>query len=403
MSSYPRPECPRATASSPPRRQWAGRSSVRSSSRTGGSRSAPGGARPLLAVTGTDGKTTTTLLAVAMLEAGGVAAVAAGNTDVPLVSAVDDEDVEAFVVECTSFRLAWTEQFRGDGAAWLNLAEDHLNWHASMATYEAAKARIFSQQHPNDVAIGYVADPVVMAHLRAAPGRRCTFGLGDADYRVEGTGSEGRLVGPAGLLADVAALPRALPHDLTNGLAAAALVLETGLVAPDAVAAALASFHGPPHRIELVGDAGGVRWFNDSKATTPHAASAAIRAFDHVVLIAGGLNKGLDLAPLAADPGRIRAVVRDRRGRIRRRRRVRRRDPGLHGDVDGRGRRTGEPSGPSRGRRPAVAGMRQLRLVSRRRVSRTRGRLPPPRAGAARHRLPDPFRSCLMSERSGSI
>jgi UDP-N-acetylmuramoylalanine--D-glutamate ligase len=100
-----------------------------------------------------------------------------------------------------------------------------------------------------------------------------------------------------------------LPHDLTNGLAAAALVLETGLVTPAAVAAALRSFTGPPHRIELVGDAGGVRWFNDSKATTPHAASAAIRAFDHVVLIAGGLNKGLDLAPLASDPARVRAVV----------------------------------------------------------------------------------------------
>jgi UDP-N-acetylmuramoylalanine--D-glutamate ligase len=268
-----------------------------------------GGPRPLLGVTGTDGKTTTTLLAVAMLEAGGVRTVAAGNTDVPLVTAVDDEDIDAFVVECTSFRLAWTEQFRADGAAWLNFAEDHLNWHVSMATYEAAKGRIFSQQCPTDVAIGYVVDPVVMAHLRVAPGRKRTFGLSDGDYRVEGTGTDGRLAGPAGPLAHVASLPRALPHDLTNSLAAAALVLETGLVAPDAVAAALATFTGPPHRIELVGDAGGVRWFNDSKATTPHAASAAIRAFDHIVLIAGGLNKGLDLSPLAADPRRIRAVV----------------------------------------------------------------------------------------------
>jgi UDP-N-acetylmuramoylalanine--D-glutamate ligase len=263
-----------------------------------------GGPRPLLAVTGTDGKTTTTLMAVAMLEAGGVRSVAAGNTDVPLVTALD-LDVDAFVVECTSFRLAWTERFRADAAAWLNLAEDHLNWHTSMATYERAKARIFSGQRPTDVAIGYAADPVVMAHLRAAPGRRRTFALEDADYRVE----RGTLVGPTGDLAAVADLPRALPHDLTNGLAAAALVLETGLVTPAAVATALHSFTGPPHRIELVGDAGGVRWYNDSKATTPHAASAAIRAFDHVVLIAGGLNKGLDLSPLACDPARVRAVV----------------------------------------------------------------------------------------------
>jgi UDP-N-acetylmuramoylalanine--D-glutamate ligase len=269
----------------------------------------PGGPRPMLAITGTDGKTTTTFLAVEMLRAEGRRAVAAGNTDVPLVEAVDDDDLDVFVVECASFRLAWTERFRAEAAAWLNLAEDHLNWHTSMASYEAAKARIFDQQRPTDVAIGFAGDPVVMAHLRAAPGRRRTFGLPDADYRVEGTGSRRQLAGPDGPFADVAAMPRALPHDLTNALAAAALVLETGLAGRSAVADALTGFAAPPHRIELVGDAGGVRWYNDSKATTPHAASTAIRAFDHIVLIAGGLNKGLDLGPMAAEPERIRAVV----------------------------------------------------------------------------------------------
>ena len=263
-----------------------------------------GGPRPMLAVTGTDGKTTTTLWAVEMLAAGGVSSVAAGNTDVPLVEAVD-LDVDAFVVECASFRLAWTEQFRGDAAAWLNLAPDHLNWHASMATYEAAKARIFSQQRSDDVAIGFADDPTVMAHLDRAPARHRTFGVRSADYHVDGS----MLTGPQGALAPVSTLRRAMPHDLTNGLAAAALVLESGLVGPDAVAAGLASFVGPPHRIELVGDSDGVRWFNDSKATTPHAASVAIKAFDRVVLIAGGLNKGLDLAPMAAEPDRLRAVV----------------------------------------------------------------------------------------------
>jgi UDP-N-acetylmuramoylalanine--D-glutamate ligase len=264
----------------------------------------PGGPRPMLAVTGTDGKTTTTLWAVEMLAAGGVRSVAAGNTDVPLVAAVD-LDLDAYVVECTSFRLAWTEQFRGDAAAWLNLAPDHLNWHASMTTYEAAKARIFTQQRPEDVAIGFADDPTVMAHLTRAPARHRTFGARGADYHVD----DATLAGPEGVLAPVSSLRRALPHDLTNGLAAAALVLEAGLVGPDAVAAGLASFVGPPHRIELVGDGDGVRWFNDSKATTPHAASVAIRAFERVVLIAGGLNKGLDLAPMAAEPERLRAVV----------------------------------------------------------------------------------------------
>ena len=264
----------------------------------------PGGPRPMLAVTGTDGKTTTTFLAVEMLTAGGVKAVAAGNTDVPLVEALD-LDVDAFVVECASFRLAWTEHFRGEAAVWLNLAPDHLNWHASLATYEAAKARIFDQQRASDTAIGFVDDPAVMAHLHAAPARHRTFGLTGADYHVAGD----RLTGPAGPLARVATLGRALPHDLTNGLAAAALVTETGLVGPEAVAAGLASFRSPAHRIELVGQAGGVRWYNDSKATTPHAAAVAIRAFPRVVLVAGGLNKGLDLTPMAAAPDRVRAVV----------------------------------------------------------------------------------------------
>ncbi|MGI9031840.1 MAG: UDP-N-acetylmuramoyl-L-alanine--D-glutamate ligase, partial [Ilumatobacteraceae bacterium] len=265
-----------------------------------------GGPRPVLAVTGTDGKTSTTLWAVEMLRAGGVSTVAAGNTEVPLIEAIDHDDLEAFVVECTNHRLATAERFRGDVAAWINFAPDHLDWHRSVATYEAAKARIFTQQRPTDVAIGAVFDPTVMRHLAAAPGRTRTFGLHDADYDVS---PGGELRGPQGALGAVSTLRRALPHDVTNGLAAAALVLESGLAGTEAVTAGLASFPGVPHRIELVGDDGAVRWYNDSKATTPHAASAAIRAFARVVLIAGGQNKGLDLAPMADERQRIRAVV----------------------------------------------------------------------------------------------
>jgi UDP-N-acetylmuramoylalanine--D-glutamate ligase len=102
---------------------------------------------------------------------------------------------------------------------------------------------------------------------------------------------------------------RSLPHDITNALAASALVLETGLATADGIAAALASFVGAPHRIQLVGDDGAVRYYDDSKATTPHAALTAIRAFDRVVLIAGGKNKGLDLRPMGSEPARMRAVV----------------------------------------------------------------------------------------------
>ena len=100
---------------------------------------------------------------------------ACGNTETPLVSALA-ADVEAFVVECTSFRLAWTSCFRPEAAVWLNLAPDHLDWHATMDSYTAAKSRVWLHQQPFDAAIGYLDDPVVMDHLGRAPGRHVTFG-----------------------------------------------------------------------------------------------------------------------------------------------------------------------------------------------------------------------------------
>lgn len=284
----------------------------------------PGGPRPMVAITGTDGKTTTTELTVAILRAAGLRTEALGNTDVPLVDGVDAagaDELDAFVVECTSFRLTWTQEFRADAAAWLNLAPDHLNWHASMATYEAAKARIFELQRPTDTAIGFVDDPVVMARLAAAPGRHRTFGRAGADYHA----ADGWLVGPEGRIAEIASMRRALPHDITNALAASALVLETGLAGPDAVAEALATFAAPPHRLEPVGEHRGIRYYNDSKATTPHAASVAIRAFDSLVLIAGGSRKGVDLSPMGAEAQRIRAVVA-----------IGEAAPDIHGVFDGR-------------------------------------------------------------------
>jgi UDP-N-acetylmuramoylalanine--D-glutamate ligase len=175
-----------------------------------------------------------------------------------------------------------------------------------MATYAAAKARLWAFQGPDDAAIGYAADGVVMAHLADAPARHVTFGVDrGADYRRDGDA----LVGPAGRIGDVASMRRRLPHDVTNALAAAATVLEAGVAAPDGVAAALAAFRGPHHRIELVLSAGGVEWYDDSKATTVHACLAAVSGFESVVLLAGGRNKGLDLSPLAAAAPRLRAVV----------------------------------------------------------------------------------------------
>ncbi len=274
-------------------------------------RSRPGGPRPLLGITGTDGKTTTTLLTVEMLRAAGLRTVDAGNTTTPLVDAID-LDLDAFVVECTSFRLAWTHSFRCEAGAWLNLAPDHLDWHESMDTYIAAKARLWAAQRPEDVAIGRHGDPVVQRELARAPGRRLTFSIDNAaaDYHLDlSPDGEWWLAGPDGPIVPRAELRRNRPHDVANTLAACALVLESGLVDIEAIATAVARFDGPPHRLEPLGTWGGVSWYNDSKATTPHAAAAAIASFDRIVLIAGGYDKGVDLSPMAADASAVEAVV----------------------------------------------------------------------------------------------
>jgi UDP-N-acetylmuramoylalanine--D-glutamate ligase len=259
----------------------------------------------VLAVTGTDGKTTVTTWATAMLTASGRSAVTAGNTEVPLVAAIDDPTVEVFVVEASSFRLAHTERFEPAAATWLNFAPDHLDAHSSLERYEAAKARIWRDQPADAVAVGNADDPVVAAHLASAPARRVTFGTGAADYRLDGDA----LVAPDGaVLARAGELARAFPHDLANALAAAATALAGGATRAG-VRSALLGFGGLPHRVSMVGEAGGVRFYDDSKATAPHAVLAALRGFESVVLIAGGRNKGLDLGVLSAEAGRIRAVV----------------------------------------------------------------------------------------------
>jgi UDP-N-acetylmuramoylalanine--D-glutamate ligase len=265
----------------------------------------PAGARPVLGITGTDGKTTTTMLTAALLRGGGLRAEEVGNTDIPFMAAVDDPAVDVFVVECSSFRLQFTETFRCDASTWLNLAPDHLDWHPDLGHYAAAKEKIWAHVRPGDVAVVPHGNDLIAGAAARTVARVVTFGLDGGDYRVE----SGHLVGPSGALCDVGAMWRSMPHDITNSLAAAALVLETGLVPAGTVAGSLASFSPAHHRIEYVGTHGGSRWFDDSKATSPHAALTAIRAFDRIVLIAGGRNKGLDLTGMASEPGRMHAVV----------------------------------------------------------------------------------------------
>ena len=262
------------------------------------------GPRPMVAVTGTDGKTTTTLLVNAILRTAGLRSEAVGNTEVPLIESLAT-DAQAFAIECSSFRLEHTEQFRTQASAWLNIAPDHLDWHSSYQRYFDAKAKMWANCLPTDVAVAPVDDINILAVARASAARMVTFGATEGDYRVVG----GELCGPLGSITSISRMKRSLPHDITNALAAAAVCIESGLASAEHVAQALEQFENAPHRIQFVSDFDGVRWFNDSKATSPHAASVALRAFDSIVLIAGGKNKGLDLSQMACEPQRMRAVV----------------------------------------------------------------------------------------------
>ena len=263
-----------------------------------------GGPRPILGVTGTDGKTTTTMLTAAILRAQQLRVAEVGNTDVPFMAALED-DVDAFVVECSSFRLQFTEKFRCDASVWLNLAPDHLDWHGAFDGYVAAKKRLWVHATSNDVAVASISNPVIVEAAQQSNARVVTFGLESGDYHLDA----GVLVSPHGVVATQQELWRSMPHDITNSLAAAALAVESGLCSINQVSAPLRTFESAHHRIELVGEFNGSSWFDDSKATSPHAALTAIRAFDSVVLIAGGRNKNLDLNQLASEPSRMRGVV----------------------------------------------------------------------------------------------
>ena len=263
-----------------------------------------GGPRPILGVTGTDGKTTTTMITAALLRGGGRSVGEVGNTDLPFMAAIE-QPFDAFVVECSSFRLQYTNVFRCDASVWLNLAPDHLDWHGSMEKYAGAKRRLWAYSQPSDVVVAPTNNELILETARATKSRCVTFGLDAGDYKV----SSGSLISPHGEICSVDQLWRSLPHDITNSLAAAALVIESGLSAVGDVAQPLHHFESAHHRIELVGEFDGSSWYDDSKATSPHAALTAIRSFERIVLIAGGRNKDLDLSQMATEPQRMAGVV----------------------------------------------------------------------------------------------
>lgn len=253
---------------------------------------------PLVAISGTNGKTTVTEMITAMLRESGRRVACGGNIGTPLITLVHD-DADVVVAEVSSFQLEFTTPaFAPRVAALLNIADDHLDWHGSRAAYEAAKAQLFAFQHVDDVLIVGDDDDARRVSVRSGRAR--------LEVRDPGAGPLRCLDGTT--IVDASELARSLPHDRVNVLAAAEAALAAGADI-DAVRRVASSYRTQHHRVELVATIDGVEWYDDSKATNPHAAVRAIEAFDSVVLCAGGLNKGLDLTPIAGTVERIRAVV----------------------------------------------------------------------------------------------
>ncbi|MGY1752686.1 UDP-N-acetylmuramoyl-L-alanine--D-glutamate ligase [Blastococcus sp. SYSU D01042] len=272
---------------------------------------------PWLAVTGTNGKTTTVTMLEAILLADGRRAVAAGNVGRPLVEVVTARDpdgtpsFDAIAVELSSFQLHWSSTLAPAAAAVLNVADDHTDWHGSFPAYRDAKARILER---SPVAVADAGDPVASALAGAHP-HPVLVTLGEPAPGQLGVRS-GALVDrafaadPSGeVLLEAGALQVPGPHNAVNALAAAALARAAGVPAVS-VGRGLAGFRGGAHRNVLVATVDGVDWVDDSKATNPHAAGASLASYPRVVWIAGGLLKGADVDPLvAAVADRLSGVV----------------------------------------------------------------------------------------------
>jgi len=273
---------------------------------------------PFVAVTGTNGKTTTTELLGAIYRAAGRPVAVAGNVGTPVSALSGEVAPDATVVcEVSSFQLEDAVAFAPETAVFLNFAEDHLDRHASTADYLDAKLRIFANQEAGDVAVVNAAEPVLAdADLGAA--RKVWFGAGpDCDLRLDGR----TLAWHGEPLIEADELGLAGAHNLENAMAAAAAALADG-VETDGVRKALREFSGLPHRMETVREREGVTWIDDSKATNVAAARAALSSFaGGVHAILGGSLKGggfAALAPVVAERCVACYLIGEAAGRLRR-------------------------------------------------------------------------------------
>jgi UDP-N-acetylmuramoylalanine--D-glutamate ligase len=275
----------------------------------------PGGGRQeWLAVTGTNGKTTTVRMLACMLTAAGHRAAAVGNVGTSVVEAVTAADpCPVLAVELSSFQLHWSATVAPFAAVVLNVAGHHLDWHGDIESYAADKGRIYAR---GSVAVCNADDERTrrLAAAAPAPARIVAFrrdAPGPGELGVAGGFLVDRAFGDHVRLAAVADVRPAAPHNVADALAAAALARAYG-AAPGATAAGLRAFQPDPHRISHIAQVGGVDYVDDSKATNPHAAAASLSAYPSVVWIAGGLFKGADSDVedlVGAAAPRLRGVV----------------------------------------------------------------------------------------------
>lgn len=264
-----------------------------------------------LGITGTNGKTTTVQMAEAILVEAGLNAKACGNVGDPVIATITDSDFEFLVVELSSFQLAWSNEARFKTSVILNIADDHLDWHGSFDEYAKAKFKVAGM---SDLLIANLDDFAIAERIGSITSRLISYTLQTpAPHQiglVENLIVDRAFVSDeAEVLFELSDISPAVPHNVTNAMAAAALARSVG-VAPLSISSALAKFKLDHHRLETVAVHEGVTWIDDSKATNPHAALAALRSQITSIWIAGGLAKGADMRELARLAGaRIRSAI----------------------------------------------------------------------------------------------
>ena len=253
---------------------------------------------PLVAITGTNGKSTTTSLIGAMLKADGQKTFLGGNLGTPFIGAVS-EKWDWGVVEISSFQLEWVERFQPRIAVYLNVVEDHLDRYPSFTDYRRTKERIFAAQTKDDVAILNRDDPLVWSLSRRVKAQVFSFGFAEVAAGVFASGDE--IVWRDGADEERFSLRRVKiqgVHNVENMMAAIAAAKYAG-VSRRAIENTLEEFPGLEHRLEFVRERVGVRYFNDSKGTNVGAVVKSLASFEGpVILLAGGVDKGGDYAPL---------------------------------------------------------------------------------------------------------